>query len=204
MALEAPAKLTGETPPPPRWIGILFLLGCFAGLCALFLLLVTAGVAWQEQRQKQWPEATATIQECGLEVVGRRQPSYIIVCRVLYRANGRALVSKVHSLSSPIPGNSLWESAGIRETFDRMQDWVELHPAGKTMAVRYDPANPAKAVLTETDMPRGGPQTAGNLRLLEGVAGLTAVLLAIAVLARRLWASRNAGESAAGTYPPAN
>ena len=48
------------------------------------------------------------------------------------------------------------------------------------MAVRYNPADHAKVVLVETNMPRGGPRTAENMRILEVCAGSFLVLLAIA------------------------
>jgi len=65
-----------------------------------------------------------------------------------------------------------------------LQDWVDEHPEGTPIVVRYDPANHKKAVLVTTDMPLGGPRTPNNLRLLGFFAVSFVVLLAIARIAR--------------------
>ena len=75
-----------------------------------------------------------------------------------------------------------------------VEDWVDAHPQGMPIAVHYDPANPKKAVLVATDMPRGGPRTPNNLRLL-GIAALSCVvLLTIARVGRPRFAKREALE----------
>jgi hypothetical protein len=65
-----------------------------------------------------------------------------------------------------------------------MQDWVDEHPPGTSIAVHYNPADPEKAILTVTDMPLGGLRTPSNVRLLGFTATICALLLGIARLAR--------------------
>jgi hypothetical protein len=52
------------------------------------------------------------------------------------------------------------------------------------IAVHYNPANPKKAVLVAMDMPRGGPHTPNNLKLLGMAAASCVTLLAIARITR--------------------
>src|ERR1700746_4098822 len=54
----------------------------FVASCALFLLVVTAGVAWQEYCERHWPQTTATIQQCSLEEVAEPPPSNLIDSRI--------------------------------------------------------------------------------------------------------------------------
>jgi len=62
----------------------------------------------------------------------------------------------------------------------RMQVWVDEHPQGTLISVHYDPANPRRAGLVETDMPLGGPHTPSNLKLLGIFAISSVVLLTLA------------------------
>jgi hypothetical protein len=182
-----PTTIPDETKRPPIWTGILLLFGCFVALCALFSLIVTAGVAWQEYRETHWPEATATIRQCRVERTSRRSGSNIIYCRIGYLVGNETVMSSVNSASWPAPEKMIWEShpGQAQEMFDTMQGWVEAHPPGTTIAVRYDPASHAKAALVTIDMPLGGPRTPGNVRTTEGAAALSAALLIMAILARR-------------------
>jgi len=190
LAME-PTTIPGETKRPPRWTGTLLLFGCFVALCALFSLVVTAGVAWQEYREAHWPEATATIRQCSVERASNRSSSNIIECRIDYIVGGETLKSRVRSMSWPASEKVFWEfhPGQAQDMFDKMQDWVGAHPPGTPIAVHYDPASHAKAALVTTDMPLGGPQTPRNVKTTEGVAAFCAVLLMIAILARRLSAS---------------
>jgi hypothetical protein len=74
-----------------------------------------------------------------------------------------------------------------------LEDWVDKHPPGTPMAVRYNPAQQNKMVLVATDMPRaGGPHTANNLKLLGFFAASSVLLLSLA----RIWCLKS-GASAA-------
>jgi hypothetical protein len=177
-----------ETKRPPLWTGLLLLFGWFAALCSIFSLVVTAGVAWQEHSEAQWPEATASVQQCSVESAGQRSGSNILVCRISYRVGDETINSHVHSMSSRVPEKVLWEfhRGQAQVTFNQMQDWVDAHPAGTLIAIHYNPSDQAKAALVTTDMPLGGPQTSKNIKLTEYVAATGAALLAIGTILRHL------------------
>jgi hypothetical protein len=152
--------------------------GVTAGLCTILTLVVTAAEGWEEHTRAGWPQATAQVQRCGLDVYTVQREYYWIDCRVRYMVGGEEIASQVHSLTTPAPRRLLWEYPPGQ--FERMQAWVDRHPEGTPMTVHYDPADPSKAALVETDMPRGGPQTRSDLKLM-GIAALScAVLLGIA------------------------
>ena len=50
--------------------------------------------------------------------------------------------------------------------------------------MRYDPADHAKIVVAAAYMPRGGPRTPDNLKLLEFLAGSFLILLTISRITR--------------------
>jgi hypothetical protein len=168
----------------PKWRGLVLLLasflGLFAGLCTVFMLVVTAAQAWQDHAHAQWPEATAQVQRCDLDNYTHEPEWYRIDCSVSYTVRGEEIVSHVYSLSTPAPRR--WQYP--QQQLERLQEWVDAHPEGTPIAVHYDPASHRKAVLVVTDMPRGGPPTPGNLRLLGIAAASCVVLLAIARITR--------------------
>ncbi|MGA8678094.1 MAG: hypothetical protein WB621_23000 [Candidatus Acidiferrales bacterium] len=61
---------------------------------------------------------------------------------------------------------------------------MDEHPQGTPILVRYDPADHTKVVLVANYMPRGGPRTPSNVKLLEVCAGSFLVLLTIARITR--------------------
>jgi len=158
-------------------------MGLFAGLCTLFALVVTVGEGWQEHVHAQWPAATARIQSCGLgPVSSRRNAYYGINCRLSYLVGSEQIEAKVYSRSIPAPQRVIWQYPPNQ--IGTLQQWVDEHPEGTPITVHYDPDNPRKAVLVETDMPLGGPQTANNLKLLGFAAASCVLLLTIARFAR--------------------
>jgi hypothetical protein len=174
---------TTNVSPKPRlaWQGLVALLGLFAGLCAIFALVVTVAEGWQEHSQAQWPEATAHIEKCYLHQssTGRRN-RYYIDCRLSYVVGAEEFVTKIYSGS--VPSASVWQYPPNQ--IGPLEDWVEAHPQGMPIAVHYNPANPKNAVLVATDMPRGGPRTPNNLKLLGTAALICVVLLTIARVGR--------------------
>jgi len=168
----------------PKGRGYIVLLtgffGLFAMLCTVFTLLVAAGEGWVEHAQAQWPEATARLQRCGVDVYTHNPETYWIDCSLSYAVRGEDIVSHVHSLSIQAP--SRWQYP--KGQLEQLQEWVDEHPEGTEIVVHYDPANHKKAVLVTTDMPLGGPRTPSNLKLLEFCAVSSVVLLAIARIAR--------------------
>jgi len=175
---------TGTLQNLPKGRGLVGLLASFlallAVLCTLFALVLTAAEGWQEHAQARWPEAMARVQRCGVDIY---QLEYRwIDCSIRYAVSGEQIESHVHSLTTPTSRRLTWQYPAGR--IARMQEWVDEHPEGTPMAVHYDPSNPKNAVLVTTDMPRGGPRTPGNLRLLWGAALSSAVLLTIARITR--------------------
>jgi len=161
-------------------------LGLFAGLCSILALVVTLAEGWQEHAQAQWPDATARVQTCGVDLYTHDSEAYWIDCRISYLVGGldghEEIVTEVHSRTTPAPRRVIWQYPAA--PIGLMQEWVDEHPPGTPIAVHYDPSNPKKAVLVTTDMPLGGPRTPNNLRLLGFFAGSSALLLAIARMMR--------------------
>ena len=160
--------------------GVVGVLGLFAGLCAVFALIVTGTDAWREHAQKSWPAATAVLQRCNVEPYHpfRRDGGGVvwsIECRLTYAANttGEQVVSRIHSRSA----------RGDVEVAT-MHGWVAQHRPGSSIPVHYDPVDPTRAVLTETDMPYAGPRTPNNLKILLVALGTCAVLLTISFVLR--------------------
>jgi len=163
------------------WHGFPAILGMFAGLCTAFGLVVTAAEAWQEHAESQWPETTARVDRCYLHQssTGRRNRFYID-CRLSYVVGTEQIAAHVYSGAAPSSDVPQYPPNQIGP----LENWVDGHPPGSQMVVRYDPAKHNKMVLVSTDMPRaGGPHTANNLKLLGCFAVSSLLLLTIA----RVW-----------------
>jgi len=63
-----------------------------------------------------------------------------------------------------------------------LEQWIDEHPPGMPILVRYDPADHTEAVTTDKLV--GGPHTQGNINVLEACAGSFVILLAIARITR--------------------
>jgi hypothetical protein len=157
-------------------------LGVFAGLCAIFALVVTAGIAWQEHIHAEWPEVTARVQRCAVVLYTQKPENYRIDCRLTYQAGADAVAADVYSLTTPAPRRVIGKHPAAQ--MELMEDWAEQHPDGTPMIVHYNPADPGQAALVTTDMPRGGPQTSNNLKLLGFFAAACVLLLALARVTR--------------------
>ncbi|MGA8270637.1 MAG: DUF3592 domain-containing protein [Candidatus Sulfotelmatobacter sp.] len=166
--------MTTQTPPKGGLLwAILIVLVFFSGLCTIFVSLVTTAQAWQEHAQSRWPEVTARVDRCDLaQWSGGTRESYYILCRLSYAVGAEQNVTTLHSghLSPKHDGP--------------LAEWIDEHPPGTSIAVRYDPTHPTKVVPLETGMLIGGPHTANNMKLLEVVAGTFLVLLTIMRLTR--------------------
>jgi len=168
----------GSTKHQVAWRGVAALLGIFAGLCTIFALVVTVAEAWQEHTEAQWPETVARVDRCYLHQTStRRRDRYYIDCLLSYAVGTEQIAAHVYSANVPshevpqFPPNQIGP----------LEDWVERHPPGTPMAVRYNPAKHNKMVLVATDMPRaGGPHTANNLKLLGFFATSSVLLLSLA------------------------
>ena len=159
--------------------GLIGVLALFAGLCTIFVLIVTVADSWSEHKQERWQQATASIERCSVEPFipyrsKSRDPVWYIQCRIGYRADADQIETSVRSRTT----GSLW--GGV---LPEMRQWVDHHPPGSPMVVHYDPVLPRHAVLTETDMPYAGPRTPDNLKLLA----ISAVaFVGLVMVARRL------------------
>ena len=154
----------------------------FAGMCTIFALVVTVGEAWQEHAQAQWPQATARVERCRMRQTStRRRQAYYVDCRLSYTAANEQILAELYSRNAPSP--AVWQYPR-QHLYEQFEEWIEQHPPGTAIAVRYDPAKPQKAILVATDTPFGGPHTPNNLKLLEIVAASFVVLFAIARITR--------------------
>jgi hypothetical protein len=104
-----------------------------------------------------------------------------------YAVDDRQYASKVYSMNVPSP--EIWQYPP--KQIAPFEEWVNNHPAGTSIVVRYDPAKHTKVALVATDMPGGGPRTPSNVKLLEVCAGSFLVLLAIARITRPRSLSRD-------------
>jgi hypothetical protein len=165
---------------PILWL-VLMVLVILLGLCTIFALVVTVAQAWQEHLQWRWPEVTAHVDECGLNrtSTGRREKFYIR-CRLNYAVGAEQHVTNVYSTNVPSPEILQYPPNQIAP----FEEWVNDHPQGTPIVVRYDPADHTKLVPVAANMPRGGPRTPNNVKRLEFLAGSFLVLLAIARITR--------------------
>ena len=176
-----------ETAPKPQIIlrTTLGFLVLFSGLCTIFALVVTAAQAWQEHAQERWPEVTAHVDTCGLERTSSGEKRYHIRCRLSYAVVAERNVTSIYSINAPSP--EVWQYP--RNQIGPLEQWIDEHPPGTPILVRYDPAKHTRVV--STDMLVGGPHTQSNIKVLEICAGSFVILLAIARITR----SRSLGKA---------
>jgi hypothetical protein len=185
----AGAKMTTGTVQkgPLMWLGLMVLVALL-GLCTIFASVVTVAQAWQEHLQARWPELTARVDECGLNrtSTGRREKFYIR-CSLSYAVGAEQHATKIYSGNVPSP--EIWQYPPNQ--IAPFEEWVNDHPQGTLIVVRYDPANHTKIVLVAANMPGGGPRTPNNVKLLEFLTGSFLVLLTIARITwpRSFWQS---------------
>jgi hypothetical protein len=152
--------------------------------------------AWQEHLQARWPELTARVDECGLNQTstGRREKFYIR-CSLSYAVGAERHATKIYSRNVPSP--EIWQYPP--DQIAPFEKWMDDHPQGTLIVVRYDPANHTKIVLV-ANMPGGGPRTRNNVNLLGFLAGSFLVLLTIARITwpRSFWQSRAFFHAAGG------
>jgi hypothetical protein len=170
---------------PLMWLGLMVLV-IFLGLCTLFASVVTVAQAWQEHVQARWPEVTARVDECGLERTssnGRRK--FHIRCRLSYAVGAEQHATDIYSGNVPAP--EIWQYPPNQ--IAPFEEWVDEHPQGTPIVLRYDPADHTKVVAANA--PFGGPRMPDNLKLLEVCAGSFLVLMTIARITRprSLWQS---------------
>jgi uncharacterized protein DUF3592 len=177
-----PKMTTGTVQKGPlMWLGLMVLVVLLA-LCTIFASVVTAVQAWQERAQARWPEVTARVDRCGLNKssTGQKHGWYYISCRLSYAVGAEQNATNLYSSKVPPPEVQQYPPNQIAP-FD---EWVDQHPPGTPIIVRYDPADHTKVVLVANYMPRGGPRTPNNVKLLEFLAGSFLVLVTLARITR--------------------
>jgi hypothetical protein len=172
-----------ETAPKGSWIWLcLAVLLLLSGLCTIFAAVVTVAEAWQEHAQARWPEVIAHVDRCAMvqTSTGQRNKFYYIRCRLIYAVGAEQNAANIYSINVRSP--DVWQYPPNQ--MEPYENWVSAHPPGTPIAVRYDPANHSKVARMGIDMPRGGPRTPSNIKLLEAWAGSFVVLLTITQLTR--------------------
>jgi hypothetical protein len=174
MATETPQKVSLFR------LLLMFLVLSF-GIFTLFALVVTVPVAWQEHLQSRWPEVIAQVDTCDLTRTSTAQrQKFYIRCRLNYVVGTEHHAKNLYSRT--VPSTVLWQYPPNQiATFIH---WVNDHPHGSSLPVRYDPADHTKIVLTAHSMPGGWPRTPDNLKLLGFFAAGFLLLLIIARFTR--------------------
>ena len=174
--------MTTDTADQP-WVlrTICAVMTLFSALCAIFVLIITIGEAWQERAEATWPEATAHVEECDMHQTSTgRRDHYYIDCTVSYAAGAEQNSTRIYS--NAVPGYDVLQYP--RYQMAPYEAWVNAHPKGTPLQVRYDPGNHKKIVQAADYVPRGGPRTQGNLKMLEFCAASFLVFFA---LVRIMW-----------------
>ncbi len=156
--------------------GILTLTVVLSALCTIFAAVVTAAQASQERAQASWPEATAQVVRCYMHQTstGRRN-GYYIDCLLSYAVDDGQ--NQTHIYSRTVPGATVAQYPPNQ--IAPFEEWVDAHPAGTPITIRYNPADHTKVVLVDSDMPGAGPHTPGNIKQVEFWGGSFLVLLFI-------------------------
>jgi Protein of unknown function (DUF3592) len=167
--------------------GLIGLLGLLAGLCTAFILVVTVGVAWREHAQESWPEVPATIERCSVDLryfngPADPDPTWWIECRIGFRTETDQIKTTIHS------GHRSNPSQGYPEL---MNQWVNDHPSGSQIVIRYAPDDHKTVILSRDYMPNGEPKTRYNLKFLIACFISCICLLIIAKLFRDRAKSRS-------------
>jgi hypothetical protein len=180
-----PEMTTPTVSKTQMWLGLMWLglsaLVALSGLCAIFASVVTLAEAWGEYAQARWPEVTALVDNCKLKRTssngGRK---FHIQCRLIYSVGAEQNAANIYSMNVPAP--EVWQNPPNQ--IAPFAEWVDEHPQGTPIVLRYDPANHAKVKLVADYMPGGGPRTTNNVKLVEFFAGSFLVLLLFARITR--------------------
>ncbi|WP_108447306.1 DUF3592 domain-containing protein [Halomonas denitrificans] len=140
-------------------------------VAALAGAVISARVAWRRRSASRWPEATARVTDTALEELGspvqnRESPDqahrYLARVRIAYRVDGREVASD----------NGRFDGAPTFPSREAAEAYLADYPPGRTLTIRHDPAEPARALI-------------GAARLPTRRLGLAIFLLGVAAAA--LW-----------------
>ncbi|HEX7558245.1 MAG TPA: DUF3592 domain-containing protein [Usitatibacter sp.] len=144
------------------------MLGLFAGVCAIVVLLATI-VDWRGERARaQWPATTATVDRGALDTShdSRGRTRWQLRYRVRYEVDGKPRAATLTSRTS-------WSS----EEAGELEAWAKRHPRGATIGIRYDPAQPGEAVFASAEeVPGAGSRVVTDL-LLAAIAAVACLVL---------------------------
>ncbi|MFC5863502.1 DUF3592 domain-containing protein [Acidicapsa dinghuensis] len=159
----------------------LIALTALTGLGTIFVGVITAFQAWQEHAQQHWPTATAYVEKCAMvhASAGRRLALHIR-CRLHVDLGTEQPVAYLYSMNVPPPEVRQSPPNQIAPFID----WVNRHPAGTSIEVRYNPSRHTSVVPVTDPIPRTGPHTPDNLKLLAATSISFVVLL---ILLRATW-----------------
>lgn len=168
--------MNGQPRPQSTFRGILLLLGFFFVLCASFALVVTFIDVWTVTKYSHWPTAQAVVDEAFVTsekpfAKYGNSPIITLNCRLHFDAGARPIETTL------LPASTRGSDP---ERVAIMNDWVNAHPRGSGVAIRYDPERPSRAVLR--DFPAGliPPEHPKEDVVIVGGFGAAAVL-AIAI-----------------------
>ena len=142
---------------------------------------------YKETKHAEWPPVAATVNWSIVQQAtqprlrsAETERVWYVESQVHYTVDGQEARSSVRS-----------RITSFRETRDEMRAWVSRHGAGTTLPMRYDPKQPADAVLdAAADMPEAGPKTGDDLKMFLVFLLATIVFASAAWLARRGFTSR--------------
>ncbi len=186
-------SVSSSSPRRATVAGVFGLFGLVAGLCAILALFATVADWRDEAAQARWPVVSALIERDDVDPHRVSQSDgggtvWQLRYRVRYEAEGE----RVATLSS--------RSARSDEEVAKLRAWAAQHRRGGHVDVRYDPAQPGRAVFASADVPNAGPRTGTDLQLLMLAATACVGLLA---LARHLQSKEaSAPAAAAGSLSP--
>jgi hypothetical protein len=166
-----------------RWLLLgAAILALFAGACTLFAGVVTAVELWRTHVQAQWPTAVGTVDTCDITYpsTGPRRKRQYIRCRFSYSTESGPATATLTSAYFPAVDVPQYP-ANQQQPF---VDWVNDHLPGTHVALRYNPEDHRQVILADNYMPRGGPRTQDNVKLLATFAGLFVVAMVMARVLR--------------------
>jgi len=164
------AAVPSSSPRRTTVAGAVGLFGLFAGLCAILVLVATVADWREEAAQARWPVVSARIEggEVDPHRISHGGTSWQLRYRVRYEADGQERVATLTSRSEV-----------SEEEPAKLHAWAVEHRRGSPLDIRYDPAQPGRAVFA-SDVPNAGPRTSSDLRLLMIAATACVGLLALA------------------------